>query len=85
MTVHYCDRCKRPAQKLTYHKIPDDEKCHSATSYGVKEVELCNTCVAFVRRSEEKFLNAIIKTKFAFYKAIMTVDSESDQKEDINE
>jgi hypothetical protein len=58
-------------RNLTAHKIPDAEKCHSATSYGMKDVELCDVCLSFVRRAEEKFLYALIDAKFAFYESIM--------------
>lgn len=73
MTVHYCDRCKKTARNLTLHRIPKVDSAHSATSYGVEEVELCDDCLSFVRTSEEAFLSAQIDVKFAFYKAIMTV------------
>lgn len=71
MTVHYCDRCKKAVRNLAVHKIPDWNKTHCATSYALKEVELCDKCFDFVLKCEDAFLCSLIDTKFAFYKAIM--------------
>lgn len=71
MTVHYCDRCKREAEKLIHHRIPDESKCHSYDSYSVKEVELCQRCEKIITNAERTFLLRVMEMKFAFYKALM--------------
>ena len=78
MTVHYCDRCKRKETKLYEHRIPDQTKPHSYNYYSTKELELCGDCEALVKASEERFLNALLDMKFAFYEAIMTKSEDTE-------